>query len=120
MALRLARGLFRLWFVLTIFWFWLVWAFLAPKVPNQWSGIHLQRSESRPSQCAGEDSYKCASILQQLGRCEGSSESEWCALDDADLGIEDPGPEWLRTVGEMALVPPALLLLVGSAFGVGV
>ena len=113
MALRFARGLFRLWLILSVLWIGGVGVVTWLSLPS--APFRLQRSEARPSQCEGVNNFECAAILKQLGRCTGPSQSEWCRLDDEDVGLVDHPKRAWRTVAAIALLPPALVLVIGSA-----
>jgi len=116
MALRVGRGLFRLWIIVSILWIGGVvamtwWTFPAAVLTDAEVGLN-----TRPAECVGKNDDECVAILTRLGKNP---------FDAFDPPPPPPGqPEFVANrrsavlfAGIMALVPPLVLLAFGGALG---
>src|SRR5262245_45464080 len=115
--MRVARGLFRLWIVISVLWIVGVAAFTW----SNWPPASLTDQEvglnTRPTECDGKNNDECMAILTRLGKNP---------FDAFDLPAPQPGQEplyvakrrdMLSFAAMTALAPPLVLLALGGALG---
>jgi hypothetical protein len=117
MPLRNSRGLFRLWLVASVFWIAAVGVFSWWQYQND-PFVSLAHVHTRPSECDGMGFDDCLKTLKRLGR------NEWDAFLPTEqvvrVGAEQVhAAQWkiIQSGAVLALVPPIILLVVGSALG---
>lgn len=125
MALRIARGLFRLWLVLSVLWIaalcTVTWLELAPKIPPK--GLSDWEMGIRPPECAGKDNSQCEQLWVELGR------NPFDLFDPPRTGLQPRGgvadlpsvsqltiTTKIRDNALLALLPPVFILMAGTAF----
>ena len=121
MALRVARGLFRLWLVLSVLWIGAVgivtWQTFPPDdwiVPDlsQMSNEDLLRGYQTADICStAKDAQQCADLL----RAAGKNPFDAFHLNWRPPWIDKERCEAIQFASIMALVPPAFMLILGSA-----
>ena len=111
MAVRIARGLFRLWIIVSVLWVGGVaaatwWTFPPAELTDEEVGLN-----TRPTECNNKSNDECEAILTRLGKNPF----------DAFLPVPPPPAVTRRSAisfaAATALVPPLLLLPLGAALG---
>jgi hypothetical protein len=115
MALRVARGLFRLWLVVSVLWIGgvtvVTWSVYRP--------INLATSDPTPKQVNRFDASDHPTTIQV--QTPDRVIHEFPAGTAAEVIDRVMGSYWGRheitQAVELALIPPTLMLVLGSAFG---
>jgi hypothetical protein len=107
MALRIARGLFRLWFVLSVLWIISVVALAWWVFPPAGS------LDPRAAECAGKTDDECAEILQRLGR----NPFDAYVYPDVPPAVDFIAKQRsaIRFAAGAALIPPITAFVLGFA-----
>jgi hypothetical protein len=128
--MRIGRGLFRLWLVLSVFWIaavgtvtWQNWPVderISPSQPPQASAPRMRECpSSTPDHPMVVDpvSGKCRPLMFDEIPDEATGSNN--ALPDAPWVIKERAQRAaaLKLGVELALVPPVLVLVIGSALG---
>jgi hypothetical protein len=116
MALKIARGLFRLWLVASVLWVVAVGAVTWSRLPT------LIPVDYDPFVNAGAPGRGLSDEEVGLARPKEFSYEEAAGLPPApgrgaSPAIYRPPTAWMRNGALMGILPPALVLLVGSALG---
>jgi hypothetical protein len=115
MALRVARGLFRLWLVLSVLWIGGVAAVTWGTFPvDDWSQFPIVPGSTADICSTAKDAEQCSDLLRTAGKNP---------FDAYDLNWDRHGPSWIGKERRkaiqfaivVALVPPAFVLALGSA-----
>jgi hypothetical protein len=106
---RYARGLFRLWLVLSCIWIAIIGLIL-------WSGGSSNNS-GKPGECvAAKTAEECANILGKVGKNRfaafGTVGNEPVYNDPYDRSNEEQGK--IVAIAGLLFLPPGLLLIIGA------
>src|SRR5215469_5228795 len=118
MAIRIARGLFRLWIVLSVLWIGCVGAIT-------WGQYVYYEDHSSLSSTfviceKAKTNKECFNLLAAAGRNPFDAydlkwgDTGWSLPGDVD--VKFGGIAWEQLPVALALVPPAFVLVIGSAF----
>ena len=111
MALRVARGLFRLWLVLSVLWIGAVGIVVWHE--KNWmfkpDGLILVPGSTADICSTAKDEQQCFDLLRAAGK------NPYTALDELDRDRSEQRRKTIQFVSTVALVPPAFVLALGSA-----
>ena len=125
MAIRIARRLFRLWIVLSVLWIgcvgaitWGQYVYFEPSFKA--SGNHSSLTSTFVICEKAKTNKECFNLLAAAGKNPFDAydlkwgDTGWSLPDDGD--VKFGGIAWERLPVALALVPPAFVLVIGSAF----
>jgi hypothetical protein len=127
MALRVARGLFRLWIVASVLWIsgvaattsWRRLVYYQPVIVGEQP---LGRLQSTTEICStAKEAKQCSDMLTAAGKNPFDaydlkwSDSGWNFPDNAEMVVAGLAWENIAARVGLALIPPAFALVIGSA-----
>lgn len=115
---RIARGLFRLWLVLSITWIvgvgGVTWTWKPPFDPSKPFEIVPSSKRAEFQALGARDPW---AEFNPQGSPKAATPTEFDPLEFATFKLSAQRWETIQTAAEVALIPPILLLTLGSALG---
>jgi hypothetical protein len=115
--MRVARGLFRLWIVVSVIWIGgvvgVTWGTFPPaELTDQEVGLN-----TRPTECDGKSNDECTAILTRLGKNPFDAFDPPAPPPEAEPRYVSKRRSAISFAAVAALAPPLVLLILGGAFG---